>query len=810
MEQVGQNHLASAIIAGLSDFSASQLSQLNEFGNVNTIIGNIATIQLPRMHIWHVARLDFVARVDGGYAVPKLDVSVPEIKANMVWETFKDSQGRRIDGSGVIIGIVDSGIDWKHSDFKFENRSSKILYLWDQTTTGMPPAGYSYGTEWTRTRIEAEACTETDTEGHGTHVAGIAAGTGAARGRYVGVAPGAALVVVKSGKLTKKGWIYSLAEVLDGVNYIWRKALALGKRAIINLSLGSHSGGHDGTTAFEKGLDRLASEGAIVVTAAGNEGAKKIHVEGRLRQGESINLGFKVDKDEDEFQLETWFSRSDAFDLSLRTPSGQKVNGPTVRGGASTSEGRVYILEDSTEKGKAWVVSVSSSKALPREGWAITLTGKSIMSEEAWDAWIATGGEFAAGSGYEITNRKTISIPGTAHNTITVGAYVTRMFWKGKDGKIWRYPTAESEGDIATFSSVGPTRDDRLKPDICAPGMGIIAPRSSDAKPRENDPDDLYTIMQGTSMAAPHVTGLLALILQYNERVSPGRAKSILRLTGRRDIQTGKIDPAKGSFIWGYGKPDAKEAVVRSPVIYPVSILVTGIPPSASTRVLIDGVEKGSISGESMMIFGFEDQIAHTLSVQSVVNVSDTIRCVISQNSLKFSSEVSHTFHYATQYYVKVVSQYGSPRGSGWYDAGSRASISVEPRVLSDVSYSILIYRKATYQFFDRWTVQPAGSVSPSPTGATGTVLVDSPKVVTAKWQTETSTELDPVALAILVAASVVVVVVLLIIARRRKVQIGFVPSRQPALYPCPKCGRPLTYIQQYQRWYCYNCKEYA
>jgi len=768
----GADGLISVLVTGFSEFSPMQIGQMNCLGKVNTVIGEIATIRLTYRNILPLASLNFVSRVEGGYAKPELDVSVPEINARLVWETIKDAQGKNVDGSAVVVGIVDTGIDWKHPDFRFENGSSKILYLWDQTEKGLAPLGYNYGTEWTRSQIESGVCTERDTYGHGTHVAGIAAGTGLARGgKYMGVAPGSALIFVKSGRLTKKGWGFDFSQILDGVTYIWRKAVALGKRVVINLSLGGHSGGHDGTAPIERGLDRLVSEGAVVIVSGGNSAAQKIHAEGRLRQGESIDLGVKVGEDEEALHVETWFSRTDTYDISLRTPSGQRIEGPTSRDGASTSEGRVYILEDHTEKGKAWVMRVYSPKNLPREGWTATLTGKSIAGDGAWDAWIASDGEFTPGLGYEVTSRKTVSIPATTHSTIAVGAYVTRMRWTGKDGGSWNYSTSERQGDIAVFSSIGPTRDGRLKPEICAPGKGIVAPRSSDVKPKDSDPDDFYTVKAGTSMAAPHVAGIVALALQYNQHLGPNQAKSILQLTGKHDANTGEMDPAQGSTVWGYGKADAKLAVPRSSGMHSIRVSVNGLPASMSTKVFVDDVDRGSVAGDALMIFEFEDEATHTFRVERIVNLSDTTRYVASQDTFKFKSGALHAFLYTTQHYVRVVSQQGNPHGSGWYDAGSKATISVDSRVLAEATNLTPIYRKTTYYLFDGWTVEPSGFASPNPALGVGTILVDGPKIIAAQWRVETATELDWGVIIVLIDLATAVSVVLLIVAVKMRQQ---------------------------------------
>ena len=187
-----------------------------------------------------------------------LDKSVRDLGAQTVWNVLKDSEGQNITGAGVIIGFVDTGIDIDHPDFTFPNGTTKILYVWDQTTPGRSPTGYDYGFECTSSNIQSGTCPEIDTFGHGTHVAGIAASSGRATGNYTGVAPGASIIFVKSGYPICNGssWTFDDAHILDGINYILKKAHQLGRRAVISLSLGGNIGGHDGTDILEQALER--------------------------------------------------------------------------------------------------------------------------------------------------------------------------------------------------------------------------------------------------------------------------------------------------------------------------------------------------------------------------------------------------------------------------------------------------------------------------------------------------------------------------------------------------------------------------
>jgi len=707
-----ENDEVPVVVVGSSGLSLPEIQQLNRIGKVSTVIGNIATVRLVRARIYRLGNLGFVTRVESGYGAPALDVSVPEIWGVDIGKKTAERREAPLNGTGVIVGIVDTGIDLKHPDFRFENGSSKILYLWDQTTTGVQPAGYRYGTEWTREQIEAGACDSKDQIGHGTHVAGIASATGGLTGRYVGVAPGSLLIVVKSGFNTRKGWRFRWAEVIDGVNYIWEKAKFLGKRAAVNLSIGSNAGGHDGSSPVERALDHLVSEGLVVVVSAGNEGDKKTHAEGKLKEGESASLSVQPESDEDEIYLEVWYSTSNAFDLSIRSPSGLVINGSTPKEGVSMESGTVHVSHDIEASGKAWKLSVGSSMNLTGEAWMITIQGRSVSDEGGWNAWLGSKGQFLLGSGYEITRDKTVNVPGTGRNVITVGAYVTRMRWTTMNGTEDNYTSGENIGDIASFSSWGPTRDGRLKPEIAAPGKGIISSRSADSLRSARDPDDAYSIKQGTSMAAPHITGVVALILQCNPHASSSSVREILRIAARQDSHTGQIN-MNGSYIWGFGKPDAKRAVTICASRYPIKFFLVGIPSSISTNVVIDGIPRVLASGG----------VAATLELS----------------------------------------------------VGSQLMISVEHVVIGESSRFMLLFKRTSEYVFDRWIVEPQEYRPTVPPKESISVVVERPMTIVAEWKEQIRTEFDQLTIAAIWTAMCLFIMLALIIAvqRKRRPRIG-------------------------------------
>jgi|GEM_PF-4336298 len=219
--------------------------------------------------VFDVASLDFVRYMEGPKPLRMfLDVAVPETGAPIA------AWSKGYTGKDVIIGIVDTGIDWKHGDFWFDESKtrSKILYIWDQTDdTGPSPALYGYGTEWTKTDIEDGICTETDDNGHGTLVAGIAASSGKETGNYTGMAPDAYIIFVKYNESI------GLPAYIDGWNYIVRKAHEVGKPCVISCSFGSLFSSHDEFDPFAIAADWIVSQGVQVVCSAGNEGDWPVH-----------------------------------------------------------------------------------------------------------------------------------------------------------------------------------------------------------------------------------------------------------------------------------------------------------------------------------------------------------------------------------------------------------------------------------------------------------------------------------------------------------------------------------------------------
>ncbi|MEK7316749.1 MAG: S8 family serine peptidase [Candidatus Eisenbacteria bacterium] len=517
-----------------------------------------------------------------------LDLAAVEMRLSLL-RTVSEGGVAGPSGSGVLIGIVDTGIDLTHADFRRADGTSRILALWDQTSSaGIPPDAFEYGTEWGAAEIDAGTAVSLDEAGHGTHVSGIAAGNGRAGVagldalRYVGVAPEASLCVVKVDFSEPQG--ASAADIVDAVAYVFAKAAILGMPAVVNLSLGTQEGPHDGTSPLDEMLEAMAGPGRIIVAAAGNEGAVRVHGLADVPAGGTSELMFFVPgytpsagAENDLVRLSAWHERADSISVTVVTPGGA-ILGPVGPGGASftTVDGHVTVcLGDCTAPGlPAAEISIllrdSLDTAPPCSGtWKLRFTRIAAGGSGRLDAYVAnqvlgTGAPSVVWVQGAVTDG-TIRSPATSDSVIAVGAHTTKPCWTSLDGSTSCAGAPSSMGQLAFFSSRGPRRDGVLKPDLSAPGFAVVSARSAAVAidPWDTVPGEAHVAMMGTSMATPAVTGAIALLLARSGWASAGptQVRDHLRATARADGFTG----ATPNTAWGYGKLDILSLLSMSP-----------------------------------------------------------------------------------------------------------------------------------------------------------------------------------------------------------------------------------------------------
>jgi subtilisin family serine protease len=695
------------------------LSELARLGTIRARTDIVVTLRLARESLEELARLPFVQRVGGGrtYRIT-LDESIPEMGVDVVWRELRDGAGNRVLGAGVTIGIVDTGIDVRHPDFYFENGTSKILFVWDQTAQGRPPAGFPYGAEWTRRDIELGVAATGDTHGHGTHVAGIAASTGRASGKWMGVAPAAGLIIVKSGRPVCRGsgWSFGDTELIDALTYIWQKSKSAGLRTVINLSLGGNLGGHDDTDPLEKLLNRIVADGIPVVVAAGNSGDRDIHAGGWLAQGGSATVPWVLDRDVRRAIVDVWHGLGDRLDILVTAPDGTRVLGPTPPTGVSTGSGRISIGRFVGEKGVNWQIEVTSAQPLRTSGWSFTLLGVDVRGDGRWDAYIDTDSceDIRTGFTSYVERSGTVGVPATASGVIAVGAYVTR------ERIITGFtPLLGPPGSLATFSSRGPTRDGRVKPDVAAPGADIVSALSSQAGPVRRytafGGDATHVPLRGTSMAAPHVAGLAALLMQYEANLTPERLMERLRRGARQDGFTGPIDPSVGSNLWGWGKADARGA---TSAFYAVALEFRGLPRGIRFNVTVDGSIREAVSDLVVRLW-FLLGTTHRVSVPAIIQPSPEVRYRADRTAFEVSAPGVFTITYSPQYLL-IVRVGHLPEERRWFDEGSMVTLG-PPDVPAPADGARLLFKG--------WVVD--GTPPPNPEVR---LIMDRPRVVEAVY----------------------------------------------------------------------------
>ncbi|MFH2203301.1 MAG: S8 family serine peptidase [Elusimicrobiota bacterium] len=465
-------------------------------------------------------------------------------------------------GQGVVIGFVDTGIDWDHYDFRDDVNvlQSRILSIWDQTIAshggGPNPAGYAYGAEYTQTQINNEidglpagVLQTLDTNGHGSHVAGIAAGDGSdsdgspAAGTYSGIAPQADIIMVKTSFIP--------SDILDGVNYIVGKAAAAGKRAVVNLSIQGQSGAHDGTLSFEQGINTVAASTPVVI-AMGNYHDKSDHALYTFAPSGIHSFTASRILAASTLEFEFWAATGDAYDLTItdgiNTPVSVSNNQDKTSQAMGTASLDIYNGTNSHPGGDKQIL-ITITGTISQSNFTFSFTRVSNGGTGKLHGWNIYTDYANFTSDVDLTS--TLTSPSVIANGIGVGSYCSKQTWY--DGTNTQQTDACTLGEISSFSGHGPTRDGRQKPDIAAPGHRLASTLSTDSSATSayTAQDNRHYLRRGTSMAAPVVAGAIAVRIQQNSTLTAAQIKSNLQTDTHTDSMTGASLP---DGTWGYGK----------------------------------------------------------------------------------------------------------------------------------------------------------------------------------------------------------------------------------------------------------------
>ncbi|WP_306910841.1 S8 family peptidase [Arthrobacter sp. B3I9] len=502
----------------------------------------IVTARIPVARLQNVRSQGFVVSLKAAQHLShQLEATVREIQAR----PDDLPQGNSHGGQGVLVGIVDIGCDFAHQNFQAADGTTRIRKLWDQNARGSGEPDFAYGTVHSANAINV-ALTAGDPyralgygpdpsePAHGTHVMDIAAGNGRGTG-VPGVAPESELLFVDvansdvpwSGSQVVGSNFGDSVQLLEALAFIFREAGQV--PCVVNISLGTNGGPHDGTTLVEQGIDRLLAQAPnrSVCIAASNSFADGIHAAGTVPADGFRDLAWIVAPgDGTQNEMELWYPGNCALRLELVSPQGQSIGilGPGESGTAS-QEGQVVLfaanrLSDPNNGDNT--IGVFLSPAVSSGRWILRLTGTTGVPVP-FHVWIERDDNGQSTFEEPLDNTHTVGSISCGHNTIVVGSYDAH----------------KPARPLSWFSSAGPTRDGRQKPEVSAPGHNVLAAASRSTNGT--------TRMSGTSMASPAVTGCVALLLAEARARNRSLAIEEIRSIVMKAVRS---DPPPAGLAW--------------------------------------------------------------------------------------------------------------------------------------------------------------------------------------------------------------------------------------------------------------------
>ncbi len=548
------------------------LEQLETMGiPVEYLIAGYAILTVPESLLFQVSQLPQIEYVEKPKRFYYSQILPTEGSCYEELQSMGGAFGLNgLRGNGVLIAVLDSGIDYQRRDFRRADGTTRILSLWDQTlvpgSDRRPPEGFSQGVEFGAEEINAalreespqarfEVVPSRDVSGHGTAVAGIAAGyaDGGNGDLYSGMAPAADLLIVKLGAPRAEGFPRT-TEIMRGVTYALRKANERRQPLVINLSFGNSYGAHDGSSLLERFLDNAAEIGRTVIcVGSGNEGDAAGHFAGNVMTERRVELA--VAPYEMNLSLQIWKNVADVYDFVLESPSGRRLTlTPAIEGGKYTAllqqtKVLVYWGEPSpyAVSQEIFLEFLPAGSTYIDSGvWTLFIEPRRVVTGQYY-LYLPGGTAQSTDTGFFMPSPQvTLTIPATSAKVLTVGAY---------DSRFESYASFSGRGAEDREGADGVVNTGFSKPDLVAPGVDILAPTVYGG----------YQAVTGTSFATPIVSGGAALlmewgILQGNDSFLYGeRMKAYLR-AGAAPIRGEQRYPNGRT---GWGKLCLRDSILR-------------------------------------------------------------------------------------------------------------------------------------------------------------------------------------------------------------------------------------------------------
>lgn len=673
------NYDISGMIKFNSDFNFDEAKALGAY--FPTLAGNIATVRIPLISYLSFTKLKGIDYIEiQQLSAPTLDSARSVTGADNVINGL--DLPKQYKGEGVVIGVIDAGFDYTHPAFyDSESKTLKIKRVWEQSGTANPPENFKYGRELKTPEEIISAGKDIENFSHGTHVAGITVGDKVPEAdQYYGIAPKAELVIVALKPPSQEQWKNTGgSDIIDGINYIFQYAKSVNKPAVVNLSWGGQIGPHDGTSLFSQAVDALTGAGKIFVTSAGNNGSSYLHINKTFNLDNQIMLAYlkstyNANDAKNGVWFDTWGEKDKPYTLQLSVidPSTDTAffESNIISCAKDTSANYIYKVgndscvmgiysKKSSFNGKPNIfVDVENSKPFVYKVYINASEGTVNM----WNWYLVdyygiTRNFTTEYSSYATKGDKntTISDFASTKSSIAVGALVSKRTFTNLNGTF--SSLTGSEKDIAFFSSLGPSTDNRVKPDICAPGMCLIsavnsfdnnyAPKGSNYrdvtnKVNYNGKDYYYAQMSGTSMSSPVVSGAVALMLSIKPDLTPAQVQELLKRNAKKDKYTGELP----NMTWGYGKLNIYNAIKDMLGILTVDEALKyddiKVYPNPVTDIInIDNPNNRNISLEIVNILGetiYSKSITGSESISNLNYLSSGIYYII----LKDKNQIVH------------------------------------------------------------------------------------------------------------------------------------------------------------------------